>query len=115
MSLGTRLTIKTAVLVLAVVVVAGAALWGLGGLNRDLDAALGEYDRLRKAYMLINHVEQARSAASSSAPTRKMGRFACFLGRIVVGGLTMKLTVGRQLVTKWFVRLIRAVSFQCAL
>lgn len=69
MSLGTRLTLKTAVLVLAVVVVAGAALWGLGGLNRDLDAALGEYDRLRKSYMLINAVEQARSAASSEVPT----------------------------------------------
>ena len=69
MSLGTRLTLKTAVLVLAVVVVAGAALWGLGGLNRDLDAALGEYDRLRKAYMLINDVEQARGAASSAVPT----------------------------------------------
>lgn len=69
MSLGTRLTLKTAVLVLAVVVVAGAALWGLGGLNRDLDAALGEYDRLRKAYVLINAVEQARTAASSEAPT----------------------------------------------
>ena len=69
MSLGTRLTLKTAVLVLAVVVVAGAALWGLGGLNRDLDAALGEYDRLRKAYMLINAVEQARDTASGPAPT----------------------------------------------
>ncbi|MEM6256873.1 MAG: HAMP domain-containing sensor histidine kinase [Planctomycetota bacterium] len=69
MSLGTRLTLKTAVLVLAVVVVAGAALWGLGGLNRDLDRALGEYDRLRKAYMLINNVERARDAASSTVPT----------------------------------------------
>jgi signal transduction histidine kinase len=68
MSLGTRLTLKTAVLVMAVVVVAGAALWGLGGLNRDLDAALGEYDRLRKAYVLINDVEQARSAAFSLVP-----------------------------------------------
>lgn len=54
MSLGTRLTLKTAVLVLAVVVVAAAALWGLGGLNRDLDAALGEYDRLREVYSLSN-------------------------------------------------------------
>lgn len=69
MSLGTRLTFKTAVLVLAVVVVAGAALWGLAGLNRDLDAALNEYDRLRKAYMLINDVEQARAAASSAVPS----------------------------------------------
>lgn len=61
MSLGTRLTLKTAVLVLAVVVVAGAALWGLGGLNRDLDEALGEYDRLREVYILSNDVQQARA------------------------------------------------------
>jgi signal transduction histidine kinase len=63
MSLGTRLTLKTAVLVLAVVVVAGAALWGLGGLNRDLDAALGEYDRLAEAYALLSDIEQARNTA----------------------------------------------------
>jgi signal transduction histidine kinase len=69
MSLGTRLTLKTAVLVLAVVVVAGAAMWGFSGLSRDLDTALGEYDRLRKAYMLIRDVEQARDAARSAAPT----------------------------------------------
>jgi signal transduction histidine kinase len=69
MSLGTRLTLKTAVLVLAVVVVAGASLWGLSGLSGDLNAALGEYDRLRKAYMLINRVEQGRSAATSDVPT----------------------------------------------
>ena len=61
MSLGTRLTLKTAVLVLAVVVVAGAALWGLGGLNRDLDDALTEYDRLRKAFTLMSQIDQARS------------------------------------------------------
>lgn len=60
MSLGTRLTLKTAVLVLAVVVVAGAALWGLTGLSRDLDDALGEYDRLRKSYTLLNLIEQSR-------------------------------------------------------
>ncbi|MFN3167179.1 MAG: sensor histidine kinase [Phycisphaeraceae bacterium] len=63
MSLGTRLTLKTAVLVLAVVVVAGVALWGLGGLNRDLDAALREYDRLAKAYALLSDIEQARNTA----------------------------------------------------
>lgn len=63
MSLGTRLTLKTAVLVLAVVVVAGASLWGLAGLNRDLDAALIEYDRLQAAYILSREIDQARSIA----------------------------------------------------
>ena len=61
MSLGTRLTLKTAALVLAVVVVALVALWGLGGLNRDLDTALGEYDRLREVYILSNDAQQARA------------------------------------------------------
>lgn len=69
MSLGTRLTLKTAVLVLAVVVVAGAALWGLGGLSRDLDDALGEYDRLRKAYTLMNLIEQSRLAIKDDQAT----------------------------------------------
>ena len=62
MSLGTRLTLKTAVLVLAVVVVAGVALWGLGGLNRDLDEALGEYDKLKDLYILSNQVKVAQAA-----------------------------------------------------
>lgn len=66
MSLGTRLTLKTALLVLAVVVVAGVALWGLGGLNRDLDAALGQYDRLREAYTLLSDIEQARNTARNA-------------------------------------------------
>lgn len=71
MSLGTRLTLKTAVLVLAVVVVAGVALWGLGGLNRDLDEALNEYDKLREAYTLVSSVEQARNSARGSGPDLK--------------------------------------------
>jgi len=70
MSLGTRLTLKTAVLVLAVVVVAGVALWGLGGLNRDLDAALGEYDKLREAYTLLSEIEKARMATRIEPPSR---------------------------------------------
>lgn len=83
MSLGTRLTLKTAVLVLAVVVVAAAALWGLGGLNRDLDAALGEYDRLRETYLLSNSIEQARSLSRSDPP--QTARVRQLLQRVLVG------------------------------
>lgn len=82
MSLGTRLTMKTAVLVLAVVVVAGVALWGLGGLNRDLDAALGEYDRLAEVYILSNDVQQAK--AYLRKPPYKAGRVEQMLLRLVV-------------------------------
>lgn len=60
MTLSTRLTLKTAALIAALLVVAGVSLWGLGGLNRDLDDALGEYDRLRATYTFATTVEQAR-------------------------------------------------------
>lgn len=62
MSLARRLTIKTAVLILAVIVVAGVGLWGLSGLNRDLDEALGEYDKLKDLYALSNRVSTAKAA-----------------------------------------------------
>lgn len=65
MSLGTRLTLKTAVLILAVVVVAVVALLGLSGLNRDLDQALGEYDRLRAVYLLSTSAKQTQLALRS--------------------------------------------------
>jgi signal transduction histidine kinase len=60
MTLSLRLTLKTAALMAALLVVAGVSLWGLGGLNRDLDAALGEYDRLSATYRFATTVEQAR-------------------------------------------------------
>ncbi|MEM9413850.1 MAG: ATP-binding protein [Planctomycetota bacterium] len=60
MTLSTRLTLKTAALIVALLVVAGVSLWGLGGLNRDLDDALGEYDKLRATYTFANKVETTR-------------------------------------------------------
>lgn len=60
MTLSTRLTLKTAVLILALLVVACVSLLGLNGLNRDLDRALGEYEELRATYEFANTVERAR-------------------------------------------------------
>lgn len=82
MSLGTRLTLKTAVLVLAVVVVAVVAVWGLRGLNRDLDAALGQYDRLRETYTLSNSIEQVRSLTRQDPPQTE--RVRQLLQRLII-------------------------------
>ncbi|MFI4859093.1 MAG: ATP-binding protein [Phycisphaerales bacterium JB063] len=60
MTLSTRLALKTAALIAALLVVAGVSLWGLGGLNRDLDDALGEYDELRATYTFAKTFEQVR-------------------------------------------------------
>lgn len=60
MTLSARLSLKTAALIVALLVVACVSLWGLGGLNRDLDDALGEYDKLRATYTFATTVEQAR-------------------------------------------------------
>ena len=64
MTLSTRLTLKTAALIAALLVVAGVSLWGLGGLNRDLDDALGEYDKLRATYTFANTLERVRVVLS---------------------------------------------------
>jgi len=61
MTLSIRLALKTAVLILALVVVACVALLGLSGVNRDLDRTLGEYDRLRATYEFSVTLERARA------------------------------------------------------
>ena len=71
MSLGTRLTLKTAVLILAVLVVAAAAVVGLNGLNRDLDAALIQYERMRAAYTLLSDIDQARAYVRNPEMTQQ--------------------------------------------
>jgi len=82
MSLGTRLTLKTAMLLLALVVVAIVALWGLGGLNRDLGAALKQYDRLRDIYILSNDVKVAQTVLR--IPTHNPDKLRKILTRLVL-------------------------------
>lgn len=67
MSLGTRLTLKTAAIVGALLALAAVALWGLSGLNRDLDAALDEYDRLAQTYELAVTIERVRGVLRTDA------------------------------------------------
>ena len=65
MTLSTRLTLKTIALVAVLLVVAGVSLWGASELNRDVDEALVEYDRLRATYRFAITVEQARVVLST--------------------------------------------------
>lgn len=99
MSLGTRLTLKTAAIVGALLALAAVALWGLSGLNRDLDAALDEYDRLAQTYELAVTIERVRGVlrtdASNAARLRPMVTRALLelededlvLGEDVIGAL----------------------------
>ena len=47
-------------LMFCLLVVGGAALWGLNGLRWDFGAALGGYQKLRTLYQIGSHVETAR-------------------------------------------------------
>ncbi|MEM1353785.1 MAG: ATP-binding protein [Planctomycetota bacterium] len=60
MSLSTRLTLKTLVIIASLLALSGVAWWGMTGLDRDLDTALDEYDQLRQVYELAVSIEQAR-------------------------------------------------------
>lgn len=84
MSLGTRLTLKTAALVLAVVVIASTAIIGLGTLNRDLDAALVEYDHLREVYTYSNQIKLAQAGfrGKPTNPAQQVDSFKRLIQRI---------------------------------
>lgn len=97
MSLGTRLTLKTAALVLAVVVVAAAAIVGLNGLNRDLDAALVQYDRLREAYTLLSELEHARAISRDRRANQQQVESALMRPRLRLNDLDGPSALPREL------------------
>ena len=99
MTLSTRLTLKTAALIAALLVVACVSLWGLNGLNRDLDDALGEYDKLRATYTFVTTIEQARVVVmtdpNNTARLRPLVQRA--LLELEGGGLALDAALAQQL------------------
>ena len=46
MTLARKMAIRTVALIITLVMISAAALWGLNGLSRDLDMTLVEYQKL---------------------------------------------------------------------
>ncbi|MGN6725012.1 MAG: ATP-binding protein [Tepidisphaeraceae bacterium] len=68
MTLGRRLTLQLASLLLCLLVTAAVGVWGLMGLRQDYSLALDHYERLRQVYQVGFHLQSARLAMSSDFP-----------------------------------------------
>ncbi len=60
MGLAQKLALKITALVVALVLVGGASLWGLMGLSRHFDVAQDEYEQLREIYKIGHHAALAK-------------------------------------------------------
>ncbi|MCX5660140.1 MAG: HAMP domain-containing protein, partial [Planctomycetota bacterium] len=83
-TLARRLAYKTTALVVGVALLAGAMLWGLYGLRRDYQAALAQYNQLRRVYETGLAIAAVRDSLDL-APTdheRATQRVAAALGRL---------------------------------
>ena len=67
MTLARRLSLTTAVLVVSLLVISVAALWGLDGLSRRLDEALDEYAALRQVYEVGRDVTMAEAMLTAGS------------------------------------------------
>jgi len=71
MTLARRLFLTTAVLVVSLLVISVAAMWGLNGLSRHLDEALDEYATLREVYEIGLHVAMAKAMLNAGSPDNR--------------------------------------------
>jgi signal transduction histidine kinase len=67
MRLATRLALKIAALLVALVLIGGAALWGLTGLVTYFDATSDEYEQLRTVYQVGHHASVAQLMLAADA------------------------------------------------
>ncbi len=81
MTLSRKMTIQLAALVGAVCLLAAAGLWGLLGLERELDSAVDEYQRLRAVYEAGLPIAAAGESLKGEQPDRD--RAAAQLSRAI--------------------------------
>jgi two-component system NtrC family sensor kinase len=72
MTLRKKMVIATSLLILSLLWLAGASLYGLHGLSTNLGVALEEYEELRVIEELSVHMAMARGSLSASAPDLPM-------------------------------------------
>lgn len=65
MTLARRLSLTTIATTISLVAITIAAVFGLNGMSRDIDAALNEYDKLRRVYEIGLHAVRARTLLDS--------------------------------------------------
>jgi signal transduction histidine kinase len=68
MTLRRQMAYQIAAMIVGLLLLAGASLWGLNGLHQDFDAAIEGYQRLRQVYEISSHVATARTLVTLSRP-----------------------------------------------
>ena len=69
MTLARRMMLATTALVLSLLAIGFAAIWGVSSLGRDLDVALTEYEKLRSVYAIGPNLVRARAMLEGGEPT----------------------------------------------
>lgn len=62
---------RIAAMLVALLLISGASLWGINGLHQDFGDALSGYEDLRSVYQTASHVATARTMLSSAQPDEK--------------------------------------------
>jgi hypothetical protein len=71
MSLRRKMTVQIGAMIVGLLLVSGASLWGLNGLHQDFGLALASYHELRQLYQEVGiHVAAALAVLNSQHPDR---------------------------------------------
>src|SRR5437762_4187540 len=70
MTLRRKMAAQIGTMVCAIGLLAGASLWGLFGLQRDLGSALTGYEELRQVFEVGSHIRTAQTLLSLEQPDR---------------------------------------------
>jgi signal transduction histidine kinase len=62
---------EIALMIVAVVMIGGASLWGVNGLHEDYGSAIASYEELREVYEAGSHVATARTLLSLDQPDQR--------------------------------------------
>src|SRR3954469_21765378 len=70
MTLRRKMAIQIGAMVTAIGLLAGASIWGLLGLQRDLGSALTGYEELRQLFEIGSHIRTAQTLLALEQPDR---------------------------------------------
>jgi signal transduction histidine kinase len=71
MTLRRKMAYQIAAMIVGLLLVSGAALWGMRGLRQDYGVAVRGYEQLREVYRIGSHLETARTLLGLSTPDRR--------------------------------------------
>ena len=74
MSLRRKMSVQIAMMIVGLLLISAASLWGLNGLHQDYGVALSGYHQLRQIYEVGSHLATAKTLLASAHPDRASAR-----------------------------------------